>query len=82
LFTSTNLSDSLEDRARSYLDASCAQCHRPNGTAGKSYVLQGSTNFVNWNVLSTNVAPSNLFNLLDPAASQFPYRFYRIQQLP
>ena len=30
--------------------------------------------------LSTNLAGSNIFNLMDTNASNFPYRFYRVIQ--
>jgi mono/diheme cytochrome c family protein len=51
-----------------------------SGVASNNYVLQATTNFVNWVPLSTNLAPSNVFNLFDPQATNFPYRFYRILQ--
>jgi hypothetical protein len=42
--------------------------------------LQASTNLQTWTPISTNTATTNAFNLLDPNATNFPYRFYRVQQ--
>ena len=53
-----------------------------SGLAGKSYVLQASTNLVDWIRIGTNVAGSNLFNLTDVGATNFPYRFYRVLEQP
>jgi hypothetical protein len=48
-----------------------------SGMPGQWYVLQGTTNLLNWVSLATNMAPANFFILVDPGASNFPRRFYR-----
>jgi uncharacterized repeat protein (TIGR03806 family) len=50
------------------------------GMASSNYVLQATTNFSTWTTIITNTATNSLFNLVDPKATNFPYRFYRVQQ--
>ncbi len=51
-----------------------------SGVPGNNYVLQATTNFATWISLSTNTSPTNMVNLIDPGATAFPYRFYRVLQ--
>ena len=53
-----------------------------SGIAGKSYILQGSTDLSNWISLSTNSPVSSPFDLTDPMATNFLFRFYRAVQQP
>ena len=53
-----------------------------SGIAGKTYVLQATTNFVDWVSLSTNVAGSDVFMLTDTNTFEIPYRFYRAVEQP
>jgi hypothetical protein len=50
---------------------------RINGSAGPSYILQASTNLINWTSLSTNPSPVMPLTLMDSNAGTFNRRFYR-----
>ena len=52
------------------------------GVAGKTYVLQGSTNLSNWVSLNTNIPATTPFNLTDPTATNLSRYFYRAVQQP
>jgi len=49
------------------------------GTAGRTYVLQASTNLAQWKDLSTSAAPIGFTTGVDPAV---PYRFFRLKEAP
>jgi hypothetical protein len=47
-----------------------------NGQAGRTYVLQTSTDLFNWSPISTNTLASNSFRFLFPTTNPFP-NYYR-----
>jgi hypothetical protein len=53
---------------------------RINGQAGRSYLLQATTNFVQWSALQTNTLASNSWHSVLAAPAQG--MFYRVQELP
>jgi len=53
-----------------------------SGIAGKTYVFQATTDFMNWIPVGTNIAATNIINFLDTTATNFPYRFYRAVERP
>ena len=53
-----------------------------NGNSGPDYIVQVSTDLVNWDSIFTNHAPAPPFVWSDVSAGNFSQRFYRIQLKP
>ncbi len=53
-----------------------------SGSAGQSYLVQASTNLIDWNTLFTTNPATLPFVWSDLTATNFPKRFYRIQLGP
>jgi hypothetical protein len=58
------------------------QCTVTNLVVGKTFIIQASTNLVNWPGVYTNVAPATSYTYVDNGAVGLPRRFYRALALP
>lgn len=55
---------------------------RFNTDTGLVYVIEVSTNLVNWDPILTNTATNNFIEVLDPNLSALTNRFYRLRLVP
>ena len=53
-----------------------------SGQAGQTYVIQGSTNLLNWVPLATNTPSTGTFKFIDTNSPSFTQRFYRAVFVP
>ena len=58
------------------------QCTVSNLVPGKTYIMEASTNLVNWTPIATNLAASSMESYVDNGAATFRRRCYRSVQLP
>lgn len=67
----SDTSQSLEDRARAYLDVNCAHCHQPAGSYninyGDSFDFRFETSFEDSNIYDTRVAIQDRMNTQIPS---------------
>lgn len=51
-----------------------------HGISNQMYTTEASSNLANWFSISTNIAPSDIFDVLDPNPVNGDIRFYRVRQ--
>jgi plastocyanin len=51
-----------------------------NGIAGQTYITQSSSNLTSWSDVLTNLAPADIFQVVDPSALSRSNLFYRTRQ--
>lgn len=77
-------SNSLDDRARSYLDANCSMCHRPGGNAIVSFYLRRDLSFDKLNTnKTTGIGTFGMTDakLIVPGHPERSVLFYRMSKL-
>jgi hypothetical protein len=47
---------------------------------GPAYVIESSTNLINWLPIATNTTPADPYEFVVGDASSYPLRFYRVSQ--
>ena len=50
-------------------------------TPGQTNVIEASTDLLNWTPIATNVLDCGILNVLDPHATNFAHRFYRLRKV-